>query len=90
LKLKRLNWKVNGRIIKKQIHIATPHAKPSKCRDQIIARRKSNDGYKKKVSAGEAERISLKRENKQPKKGYFYSLESIPETIQPLPYVDLV
>jgi hypothetical protein len=28
--------------------------------------------------------------NTQPKTGYFYSLEATPETIQPLPYVDLV
>ena len=37
-----------------------------------------------------AEKISLKREAAQPKKGYFYDLTSVPETIQPVPYVDLV
>ena len=40
--------------------------------------------------AGEAEKKSLKRENKQPKSGYFYTINSTPETIQPTPYVDLV
>lgn len=85
-----VNKEVNGRIIKKQIHVAVPHVKPSKCRDQIISRRKSNDEYKKKVRAGEAVKINLKRENSQPKAGYFYTVEAAPETIQPLPYVDLV
>jgi hypothetical protein len=32
----------------------------------------------------------LKRENTQPKTGYFYNIENAPETIQPTPYVDLV
>jgi hypothetical protein len=36
------------------------------------------------------EKQNLKRENVQPKTGYFYKLENKPQTIQPLPYVDLV
>jgi hypothetical protein len=36
------------------------------------------------------ERVVLKRQNSQPKAGYFYNIEAAPETIQPLPYVDLV
>jgi len=36
------------------------------------------------------EKKSLKRQATQPKEGYFYTLEATPETIQPVPYVDLV
>lgn len=81
---------VNGRILRKQLHIATPHLKPSTCQAQIIARKAENDAHKKAVRAGTAEKKNLKRENAQPAKGYFYTLTNVPETIQPLPYVDLV
>jgi hypothetical protein len=49
-----------------------------------------NQAHKTAVLAGKAEKISLKREARQPKKGYFYALDTAPETITPLPYVDLV
>jgi len=85
-----VNKEVNGRILRKQVHIATPHLKPSTCQSQIIARKQSNEQIKNDVRAGKAPRQNLKRENTQPKSGYFYTLTSTPETIQPLPYVDLV
>lgn len=85
-----INKEVNGRILRKQLHIATPHLHPSTCQKQIISRKQSNEAHKKAVREGKAEKTSLKRENTQPKKGYFYALENTPETIQPLPYVDLV
>eukprot|EP00597_Dinobryon_sp_UTEXLB2267_P000169 CAMPEP_0170057108 /NCGR_PEP_ID=MMETSP0019_2-20121128/244_1 /TAXON_ID=98059 /ORGANISM="Dinobryon sp., Strain UTEXLB2267" /LENGTH=109 /DNA_ID=CAMNT_0010261745 /DNA_START=178 /DNA_END=507 /DNA_ORIENTATION=- len=85
-----VNKEVNGRIIKKQLHIATPHLKPSTCQSQIIARKKENEAIKAAVRAGTQERVSLKRANTLPKLGYCYTLTATPETIQPLPYVDLV
>ncbi len=85
-----VNKSVNGRIIRKQLHIATPHAKPSKCQAQIIARRKENEAIKAQVRAGTAPRANLKRQNTQPKTGYFFTLNGVPQTIQPVPYVDLV
>lgn len=85
-----INKEVNGRILRKQLHISTPHLTPSTCQKQIISRKKSNEAIKQAVRAGKAEKQNLKRVNTQPKTGYFYTLENTPETIQPLPYVDLV
>lgn len=85
-----INKEVNGRIIQKKLHVATPHVKPSTCQAQIIARKATNESIKKAVRDGKIERQNLKRENTQPKTGYFYNVEIAPETIQPLPYVDLV
>jgi large subunit ribosomal protein L21e len=85
-----INKEHNGRIFEKKIHVAVPHLKPSTCQAQIIARKKENDAHKKLVREGKAEKRDLKRHNAEPKKGYFYTVEATPETIQPLPYVDLV
>ena len=64
--------------------------KPSTCQKQIIERRKSNEQIKKDVREKGAARVNLKRVNTQPKVGYFYALDSVPETIQPVPYVGLI
>jgi hypothetical protein len=85
-----INKFVNGRIIPKKLHVSTPHLRPSKCQAQIIARKMQNEDTKKAVREGKAERQNLKRQNTQPKAGYFYTLTDTPETIQPAPYVDLV
>ena len=52
--------KVNGRIIKKQLHVAVPHVRPSTCQKQIIERKKENERIKAEVRAG-ADRVLLKR-----------------------------
>jgi large subunit ribosomal protein L21e len=52
--------KVNGRIIKKQLHVAVPHVRPSTCQKQIIERKKENERIKSEVRAG-ADRVLLKR-----------------------------
>ena len=54
------NLKVNGRIIKKQLHVAVPHVRPSTCQKQIIERKKENERIKSEVRAG-ADRVLLKR-----------------------------
>jgi large subunit ribosomal protein L21e len=84
-----VNKECNGRILKKQLHIATPHLKPSKCQAQILSRRVENEAIKKSVREG-APRQNLKRQNAQPKLGYSFKIDAEPTTIQPLPYVDLV
>ena len=43
---------VNGRIIRKQLHIATHHLLPSTCQSQIIQRKKDNESIKKSVRNG--------------------------------------
>ncbi|KAJ1438162.1 ribosomal protein L21e-domain-containing protein [Ochromonadaceae sp. CCMP2298] len=85
-----VNKEVNGRILRKQLHISLPHVKPSTCQKQIIERKKSNEAHKKAVREGTATKANLKRIPKQPKSGYFFGQEEKPETIQPLPYIDLV
>ena len=85
----RVNKEVNGRIVEKMIHVAVPHIRPSKCRDDIIRRRKENEAAKVATRGG-AERVCLKRQPIQPKKAYFVPKTSDVETIQPTPYVDLV
>jgi len=85
-----INKEVNGRIIPKRIHVSVPHLRPSTCQAQILKRRAENDKIKAAVREGKMERQNLKRQNAQPKAGYFYNVEVTPETIQPFPYVDLV
>ena len=85
-----VNKEVNGRVLQKHLHIATPHLKASTCQKQILARRHENDEHKKAVRAGTAQKKSLKRANAMPKTGYAYTISAQPTTIQPLPYVDLV
>ena len=45
---------------------------------------------KKEVREKGGAKVNLKRQNTQPKAGYFYTLEAVPETIQPVPYVGLI
>ena len=83
-----VNKLVNGRILAKRIHVGIEHVRHSKCRDSIIARVKENEAAKAAARAG-GEKVSLKRENANPKPGYVWKGEE-PTTIQPIPYVDLV
>ncbi len=81
---------VNGRVIDKRIHVAIPHVYHSKCRDEIIQRRKDAEQYKAAVREGKAESKNLKRLAKQPKEAYLFKMTEAPTTIQPLQYIDLV
>lgn len=42
---------VNGRIIKKRIHVRVEHVTPSRCREDFLARRTKNEELKKKAKA---------------------------------------
>ena len=48
----RVNKEVNGRIISKNIHVSLPHVHASKCRDEVISRKKQNEEHKKAVLEG--------------------------------------
>ncbi len=85
-----VNKQVNTRIVPKQVHVGITHVHPSKCRDELLRRRKENEAHKKAVRDGKAEKKVLKRSPKAPNAGYFYKIDNAPETIQPLAYVDLV
>jgi len=85
-----VNKAVNGRIIRKNLHIAMPHLKPSKCQQQIIARKAANEATKADVRKNNKPKVDLKRKNTLPKEGYSYKLSGAPTTIRPLKYIDLV
>eukprot|EP01034_Spumella_vulgaris_P000935 gene935-1231_t len=44
-----VNKEVNGRTIRKALHIAVPHLKSSTCQSQIIARKVENEAIKNAV-----------------------------------------
>ena len=77
---------MNGKILEKRIHVRVEHVVPSTCRDGHIARVKSNDAIKK---AG-GEKVLLKRTPVLPKPAAVVSYDEEPETIQPLPFSDLL
>eukprot|EP00611_Tribonema_gayanum_P006995 TRINITY_DN1632_c0_g2_i1.p2 TRINITY_DN1632_c0_g2~~TRINITY_DN1632_c0_g2_i1.p2 ORF type:complete len:161 (+),score=61.54 TRINITY_DN1632_c0_g2_i1:67-549(+) len=86
----RVNKQVNGRILKKAITVRVEHIRPSKCRDELKRRVKENEAIKAAARAG-GERQNLKRQPKQPKGAYTLVTNGAkPETIQALPFVDLV
>lgn len=84
----RVNKEVNGKIIAKMLHVRVEHILPSKCKQEVTRRIKENEAAKAANSAGA--KLNLKRQPKQPKEGYIYEMVDKPETIQPVPFVDLV
>ena len=85
----RVNKLVNGRILNKMIHVRVEHVRPSKCRQELGLRVKANEAAKT-AAAESGEKVDLKRHPVQPKAGYVYELGEGPETVQALPFVDLV
>ena len=77
------------RQIVKRIHVRVEHVRPSKCRQEVLRRVKENEAAKS-AAAESGEKIDLKRHPVQPKSGYVYNMSEKPETIQALPFVDLV
>merc|ERR1711976_52334 len=85
----KVNKEVNGRIIIKKINVRVEHISPSKCQTEYLNRVKTNEA--KKVEARKTgERINLKRTPVLPKAGFVYKSDVAHETIQPIPFVDLV
>lgn len=41
-----MNKQVNGRIIRKRLHVRVEHVQPSRCREEFLKRRASNDAIK--------------------------------------------
>jgi large subunit ribosomal protein L21e len=79
---------VNGRVIKKNIHVAIPHVHKSKCQDEMLRRVKENEAAKIEVRKGGAKQ-NLKRVNALPKVSHFYTPVDM-TTIRATPYIDLV
>ena len=80
---------VNGRIINKHLNVRVEHVVPSKCQNEIIKRKVMNEEAKKKAKET-GEKVNLKRMPKQPKPGFIIPIPEKPETIQPIPFSDLV
>lgn len=85
----RVAKQVNGRIINKHLNVRIEHVTPSKCRNEILDRIKSNELAKKEAKASGV-KLSLKRQPKQPKAGFVLPMPDEVETIQPIPFSDLL
>lgn len=81
---------VNGKVLEKRINVRVEHVLPSKCRTGHIARVKKNEEVKKAVRAGKMEKQNLKRQPILPREGYEVSYDVEPETIQPIPFSDVL
>lgn len=88
---------MNGRILEKRINVRVEHVVPSKCRVGHIARVKKNEEIKKAVKAGTMDPVPLKRTPILPRPGYVVSYKDEedetrrePETIQPIPFSDVL
>merc|ERR1719330_1075389 len=88
----RVNKPVNGRIIEKRIHVRIEHIRKSKCQQEILARKVSNEAAKEEARKTGV-KVNLKRTPKLPKAGYFLEKageDGVITTIQSLPFSDLV
>merc|ERR1712070_592312 len=85
-----VNKIVNGRGIIKKVVVRVEHVHPSKCQSEIIRRKKENEAAKVEARKTGV-KVNLRRIPKQPKEGYFLkNRDAEIQTIQPLPFVDLL
>jgi large subunit ribosomal protein L21e len=84
--------RVNTRIVLKRFHVRIEHVKPSKCRDDFLARRKTYADIKKETKDQPKEkRQILKRIPKQPAYGKFVHIPKTGiSTLTPARYVVLL
>ena len=86
----RVNKEVNGKVLEKRINLRVEHVVPSGCRTGHIARVKSNEATKKAVRSESKAKVLLKRTPILPKEAYVVKYDSLPETIQPAPFNDML
>jgi len=80
-----VNKTVNGRIIRKRIHVRIEHVQPSRCREDFLRRRETNDKIKHEAKVKGEAPPSTKRLPKGPRGAF--SLENVKlETITAIPY----
>lgn len=77
---------VNGRYIKKRIHVRVEHVKPSRCREEFLRRCKENDELKHKARVAGQEKPVTKRMPKGPRIEGFVVENPSMETITAIPY----
>jgi len=79
-----VNKEVNGRIIPKRIHVRVEHVMPSRCREEFLQRRASND-EKKKAAKAAGQKLDTKRQPVGPRDGCTLTNVTL-ETITAIPY----
>jgi large subunit ribosomal protein L21e len=78
--------KVNGRFVKKRLHVRIEHVQPSRCREEFLARVKANDEAKRAAKVAGLPPPVTKRQPKGPRTQGF-TLENVTlETITAIPY----
>lgn len=75
---------VGNRIIQKRLHVRIEHVQPSRCREEFLERRKSND-IKKAEAKARGETVDLKRQPAGPRAGFVLDSSTL-ETVTPIPY----
>ena len=75
---------VGNRIIQKRLHVRIEHVQPSRCREEFLERRKSND-IKKAEAKARGETVDLKRQPAGPRSGFVLDSSTL-ETVTPIPY----
>lgn len=79
------DWlQVGNRIIHNRLHVRIEHVQPSRCREEFLERRKSNDIRKAEAKA-RGETVDLKRQPAGPKGGFVLDSSTL-ETVTPIPY----
>jgi len=80
-----INKRVGNRIMSKRIHVRVEHVQPSRCREDYLARRVSNDAARAAAKkSGEPAPVN-KRIAAQPRPGYMLTNVKL-ETITAIPY----
>lgn len=78
---------VGPRIFVKRIHVRIEHVKPSKCRNDFLARVKKNDELRK-LAKEKKTKVDLKRKPSLPRAAFHVSSKGKTiETLNPQPYV---
>merc|ERR1711874_211645 len=79
-----LNKPLGNKIIKKRLHVRVEHVQPSRCREEFLQRRASNDAKKAEAKAA-GKKIDCKRQPDGPKGAEVIANPTI-ETITAIPY----
>lgn len=74
---------VGNRIIQKRLHVRIEHVQPSRCREEFLERRKSND-VKKAEAKKRGETVDLKRQPAGRMPGFDLDSSTL-ETVTPIP-----
>ena len=80
-----VNKRVRGKVLPKRINVRVEHVKPSKCREEFMARVKTND-EKRREARAQGKQIILKRKPVDPLKERVIVNPPQPGFLAPIPY----